>query len=160
MAKMSGTSMAAPHVTGVVALMLQVNKRLRPDHVKRLLKMTASATDLQGNFNKKIQRKKLWRIKSKKASAKILEKTWNKVYGNGRMNAYDAIRAAGAAQSWFWQRRSRLLLAFGAEEATSGFGLEDGSQELEEEVLPTAKEAMAFPAEWEGKGWLSAEDLI
>ncbi|TWT25230.1 S8 family peptidase [Planomicrobium sp. CPCC 101110] len=39
--KMGGTSMSAPVVSGVVALMLQVNPRLTPDQVKWVLKNTA-----------------------------------------------------------------------------------------------------------------------
>jgi len=37
----SGTSMATPHVSGIVALMLQANRSLTPEDVKRVLKMTS-----------------------------------------------------------------------------------------------------------------------
>jgi Subtilase family len=37
----SGTSVAAAHVTGVVALMLQANPKLKPEEVRRILKSTA-----------------------------------------------------------------------------------------------------------------------
>ncbi|MBL7545824.1 MAG: S8 family serine peptidase [Bdellovibrionaceae bacterium] len=40
-ASMNGTSMATPHVSGVVALMKSVNKALTPTQVKALLKATA-----------------------------------------------------------------------------------------------------------------------
>ena len=40
---MSGTSMAAPHVTGAIALMLQKNKMLTQAQIKTFLASTARA---------------------------------------------------------------------------------------------------------------------
>ena len=160
MSKMSGTSMAAPHVTGAIALMLQVNKRLRPDQVKQILKMTARATDINGNFDKRLQRKKLWRVKSRRLSDKLLPTTWNEVYGNGKLDVYDAVRLAGEFQSWFWQRRSRLILKPLNSFASLNLGLEEDVQPEDARSIPTVEEAMRFPKEWEGDEWLSSDDLF
>jgi subtilisin family serine protease len=43
--RMSGTSMAAPHVAGVVALMAQQSLTLTPDDARRRLRLGAAATD-------------------------------------------------------------------------------------------------------------------
>lgn len=40
---MSGTSMAAPHVAGIIALMLEVNPLLSPSEVKSILEQTATS---------------------------------------------------------------------------------------------------------------------
>ncbi len=63
----SGTSMAAPHVSGVVALMLQANPSLTVDVTKQLLSQTAIDYGDPGMDN---------------------------TYGWGRVNAYSAVSAA------------------------------------------------------------------
>ncbi len=65
----SGTSFAAPHVAGLVALMLDVNPDLSPDHVRQLL---LAAVDDLGRPGRDEQ------------------------YGAGRINAGKAIAAAAA----------------------------------------------------------------
>ncbi len=64
---LSGTSMAAPHVTGVVALMKAANKKLKPSQIKKILMETATAP--AGN-NEKNQ------------------------YGKGLLNAEKAVQSA------------------------------------------------------------------
>ncbi|WP_202080497.1 S8 family peptidase [Caldalkalibacillus salinus] len=65
-AMMSGTSMATPHVAGIVALMLQANPSLTPDEVKDILQDTA--TDMP-DYD-------AWEV------------------GAGYVNAYDAVEKA------------------------------------------------------------------
>ncbi|MEA3200852.1 MAG: serine protease AprX [Thermoplasmata archaeon] len=48
---LSGTSMATPHVAGVVALMLQVNPQLTPQDVKKILLVTAQDLGPKGRDN-------------------------------------------------------------------------------------------------------------
>ncbi|MCK8825834.1 S8 family peptidase [Fuchsiella alkaliacetigena] len=60
----SGTSMAAPHVAGVAALILAENPNLNPDHVKEHLKLTAQNLGDRG---------------------------WDFKYGHGVINAYAAV---------------------------------------------------------------------
>ncbi len=63
---MSGTSMAAPHAAGIVALLLEANPSLSPLEVKQLLQSTA--TPMQGYES--------WEV------------------GSGYVNAYDAVTLA------------------------------------------------------------------
>jgi serine protease AprX len=64
---LSGTSMSAPHVAGIVALMLEANRRLTPAKVQSILRSTA--TD---------------------KGAKGFDTSW----GSGLVNAFEAVRAA------------------------------------------------------------------
>ncbi|MDQ0272726.1 carboxypeptidase regulatory-like domain-containing protein [Cytobacillus purgationiresistens] len=68
----SGTSMATPHVAGVIALILQSNPELSIDDVKQLLMNTARAESHMG----------------------VLP---NDIYGNGIVNAYQAVTEAAFA---------------------------------------------------------------
>jgi subtilisin family serine protease len=43
---MSGTSMAAPHVAGAAALLLQINPTLSPEAVRAVLMATADRADV------------------------------------------------------------------------------------------------------------------
>jgi serine protease AprX len=64
---LSGTSMATPHVAGVVALMLEANSRLTPAKVQSILKSTAMDRGTRG-----------------------FDTSW----GAGMVNAFEAVRAA------------------------------------------------------------------
>jgi len=64
--KLQGTSQAAPHVTGVIALMLQRNPALTAENARDLLRQTAVDADAPGDDN---------------------------VFGAGRLNALAALQA-------------------------------------------------------------------
>jgi len=64
--KMQGTSMASPHVTGVVALMLEKNGSLNYDQTVTILKNTAKKDSYTGTSP-------------------------NNIYGNGKLDAYNAF---------------------------------------------------------------------
>jgi serine protease AprX len=61
---MSGTSVAAPYVSGTVALMLEKNPTLKPSEIKQILESTAVDLGPVGKDNK---------------------------YGSGRINSYEAV---------------------------------------------------------------------
>ncbi|MEK0420667.1 MAG: hypothetical protein RLZZ161_518, partial [Bacteroidota bacterium] len=65
----SGTSMAAPHAAGIVALMLEANPNLNLNEVRQILRATAIRDDLTGNDS-------------------------NNNFGFGRINAFDAVKMA------------------------------------------------------------------
>jgi subtilisin family serine protease len=68
--KMSGTSMAQPHVTGTTALIQQVNPNLNPAQIREILLRTAVPVEGQTAGQ------------------------WNPEYGFGKLNAYAAVKAA------------------------------------------------------------------
>ena len=69
----SGTSMAAPHVAGIVALMLERNPNLTVREIREILAQTAT---------------KLNTMEFSKTKEYGL---WNEYYGYGLVNAYDAV---------------------------------------------------------------------
>ncbi|MUK90198.1 S8 family serine peptidase [Ornithinibacillus sp. L9] len=68
----SGTSMAAPHATGVIALILQANPDLSIEEMRELLQQTARSEMHMGDLP-------------------------NDLYGHGIINAYQAVTEAGYA---------------------------------------------------------------
>ena len=70
----TGTSMATPHVTGTVALMLQANPNLTPQDIKSILRDTAQAKGSPYDTN--------------------LDPKYNTAYGWGLLDAYGAVKRA------------------------------------------------------------------
>lgn len=91
---LSGTSMSTPHVSGIVALMLEANPNLTPAQIKKILKSTA--TNMTGRVS--------WEA------------------GAGHVNAYEAVAAAaglrtdyGATVNSLRSFNSNALLVKGAD---------------------------------------------
>lgn len=66
---LSGTSMASPHVCGIVALMLEANPNLTALQVRTILRQTATGNNFTGTLP-------------------------NNTYGYGVVNAYEAVKSA------------------------------------------------------------------
>lgn len=71
--KMDGTSMATPQVTGALALIYQVQPNLNPGQMMELLMRTS--------------------VPVNEAGEPIAKKRWNPIYGVGKFNVYNALRA-------------------------------------------------------------------
>lgn len=71
-AKLSGTSMAAPMVSGIVALMLEANPYLTANQVKEIIQTTAREDNFTG----------------------VLSDTGNVMWGRGKINAHLAVKKA------------------------------------------------------------------
>jgi len=66
----AGTSMSSPAVSGIIAMMLQVNPTLTPDSVKSILKLTALTDSYTG----------------------IIPAAGTNTWGHGKVNAYKALK--------------------------------------------------------------------
>lgn len=77
---MTGTSQAAPHVTGVVALIMHAKPHLKVDEgVKNIKLIFRRASELPSGI---------------RPSAPQVDDTWNSTYGWGMLDAYKAVRYA------------------------------------------------------------------
>lgn len=83
-AMMIGTSMASPVVSGIVALMLQVNPALTPQFVKNILRQTAITDNFTGTIPS--SGSYLWGFGKVNAYAAV-KKTWQTVNVNNISNA-------------------------------------------------------------------------
>jgi len=72
----SGTSMATPHVSGVIALMLEANPNLTPELVKQILRSTAEMPENVDPYNPD------------------LDPVYNEQWGWGMVDAYKAVTKA------------------------------------------------------------------
>jgi subtilisin family serine protease len=66
----AGTSMSSPAVSGIIAMMLQLNPTLTPDSVKSIIALTAITDGYTG----------------------ILPSSGNNTWGHGKINAYKALK--------------------------------------------------------------------
>lgn len=108
---MSGTSMAAPHAAGVMALLVQANPSLTPAQLREVATKSAVFVDASGN-----------------AQAQM---TWNASYGYGIMDAYAALKLVsqkgirslmdGAFQSLGFREQTQQALEISHEVTTPVF---------------------------------------
>lgn len=89
--------MAAPHVSGVAALMLSVNPNLTAAQVARIIKGTAQKV---GGYNYAY-------------SADHLNGTWNVEMGHGLVDAAAAVAVAQSCTTDFYFRNSIISQYFG-----------------------------------------------
>jgi subtilisin family serine protease len=82
--KYSGTSMAAPHVTGSTALIAQVAPSLNPQQIRNVFLSTLTPVDVN-TINYSFKENDI--------------PPWNKVYGHGKLNVYEAVKLAMKVQS-------------------------------------------------------------
>ncbi|MBW2071589.1 MAG: S8 family peptidase [Deltaproteobacteria bacterium] len=91
----SGTSMAVPHVTGTVAMMLAMDPKLSPDKVREILKETADELDFAagvgvGDLNLTAALKRVWSESFMKAWKKSFKKHYKVAEKEDGLSDHDA----------------------------------------------------------------------
>jgi len=139
-AKFDGTSMATPHVTGLAALILQVNPALTPAQIREILLRTAQPMTEGGSLDQEAPLG-----------------SWDKAYGFGKINAYKAVLAAAAV------KRMQLSEGFGSLNMMNAMVSPQAADmkaflSQDERTVASALNNI-YPAAFEGRTWVSAQEV-
>jgi bacillopeptidase F len=132
---MSGTSMAAPHVTGASALIYQIDPKLTPVQMRAIFMKSTNPVDESGNA--------------------IGSRIWNKVYGVGKMNVLSAVKLAQGVST---RRMGNLETIFEQSFRSPQQLSIDSIMDFERDEK--AEDLFTYPAGEEGKTWVPAGDLF
>jgi subtilisin family serine protease len=127
--EMSGTSMACPHVAGAAALLFQLDPRLSPEQMRKVLTQSTIPVDEAG---RRLPRRG----------------QWNAVYGLGKMHIPSAVRLAHAVKD---ARDALKFFLFSPDDQQI--------QDILKEERISVAEVLKFPSELEGTTWLRPEEL-
>lgn len=134
-ASMSGTSMAAPHVTGATALIYQMDPKLTPVQMRAVLMKSTNPVDEKGNASS--------------------NRAWNKVYGLGKMNVLSALKLASGTSTRRLGNFETILDTY----LKSPFAL-DVDAVLDFDRGEKADDLFTYPALEEGTTWVRAQDVF
>ena len=84
----SGTSYAAPAVTGVIALIIEANPELNPLEIREILRLTAERRETLSSVDGEGVEEGPW------ATYPELDPYWNRHFGWGMADAYEAVQSA------------------------------------------------------------------